>query len=153
VDDVAALVRKPPLRNAQLAVDGTGVGRPVVDMFVEARLPAQLVPVVITAGHRHRYRDSYHHVAKVILISAVITLLQERRLHLAGSLPETATLVKELQNYQVKVTPAANEVFNARQGAHDDLVLAIALAAWIGEADLKPGTFELNSTRFTRGGL
>jgi hypothetical protein len=32
-----------------------------------------------------------------------------------------------------KVTPAANEVFNAREGEHDDLLLALALAAWNGE--------------------
>jgi hypothetical protein len=42
-------------------------------------------------------------------------------------------LIRELQNYQVKVTPAANEVFNAREGEHDDLLLALALAAWNGE--------------------
>src|SRR5476651_1156240 len=42
VDDVAELVKKPPLGNAHLVIDGTGVGRPVTDMFAKARLPVRL---------------------------------------------------------------------------------------------------------------
>ncbi len=133
VDDVAALVEKPPLRYAHLVIDGTGVGRPVVDMFVKAMLPVKLEPVLITAGSAQSYQDGYHHVAKIILISTVLVQLQERRLRFAQALPETATLIKELQNYRVKITPAANEVFDARDGAHDDLLLALALACWQGE--------------------
>ena len=133
VDNVAALVQKPPLRDAHLVIDGTGVGRPVVDMFVKAMLPVEIVAVLITAGNKQHCEDGYYHVAKVILISTLQVLLQERRLRFARALPETATLVKELQDYRVKITPAANEVFNAREGAHDDLLLALALAAWQGE--------------------
>jgi hypothetical protein len=32
--------------------------------------------------------------------------------------------------FEVKITPAAHETFNARQGQHDDLVLALACALW-----------------------
>jgi hypothetical protein len=39
--------------------------------------------------------------------------------------PFAATLVEKLQNFQVKVTEAANETFGALgEGYHDDLVLA-----------------------------
>jgi hypothetical protein len=49
-------------------------------------------------------------------------------------MPEAATLVKELHNFQVKITAAANEVFGTwRHGVHDDLVLAAALACWQAE--------------------
>jgi len=136
VDNLAAMVQKSPLRNAHLVIDGTGVGRPVVDMFIKAKLPVKLVPVLITAGSHYSFHDGYHHVAKVVLISTLIVQLQERRLRFANALPETATLVKELQNYRVKITPAANEVFNAREGAHDDLLLALALACWKGERSM-----------------
>jgi hypothetical protein len=59
-------------------------------------------------------------------------------------LPEAELLVKELQNFKVKITAAANEVFGEwREGQHDDLVLATALAAWAGERalpdEVKPG--------------
>jgi hypothetical protein len=60
-------------------------------------------------------------------------LLQGRRLKVA-SLPFTPILVEELLNFQVKVTEAANETFGTwRAGRHDDLVLAIAFAAWAAE--------------------
>ena len=46
--------------------------------------------------------------------------------------------MRELTTFQVKITPAANEVFGAwRQGAHDDLVLAVAIAIWQAERALE----------------
>jgi hypothetical protein len=35
-------------------------------------------------------------------------------------------------DFRVKITAAANETFAAREGAHDDLVLATALPIWLG---------------------
>ena len=65
-------------------------------------------------------------------------MLQARRLKVAPSLPEAATLVRELTTFQVKITPAANEVFGAwREGQHDDLVLAVAIAIWQAERQLE----------------
>jgi hypothetical protein len=65
----------------------------------------------------------------------------------APTLPEAATLVRELTTFQVKITPAANEVFGAwREGLHDVLVLAVAIAIWQAERRLEawvsrpPGT-------------
>ena len=141
VADVEKLTAKPLLAKAHLVIDGTGVGRPVVDMFRQAHLPVTLVPVMITSGNKESHHDGYYHVGKAILISTLQVLLQQRRLQFANRLPETPALVKELQSYQVKVTEAANEVFNARQGAHDDLLLALALASWHGERCPKQTTF------------
>jgi hypothetical protein len=45
-------------------------------------------------------------------------------------LPEADALVRELQDFRVEFTAAGNLTFNARQGRHDDLVLALAIAAW-----------------------
>ena len=40
-------------------------------------------------------------------------------------------LVREMENFQVKVTDSGNEQFGAwREGEHDDLLLATALACW-----------------------
>ena len=66
--------------------------------------------------------DGSYHVPKKELITALQVVMQGRRLQIARSLPEAATLVRELQNFQVKITAAANETFGAwRDGQHDDL--------------------------------
>jgi len=59
--------------------------------------------------------------------------LQSKRLKIASQLPEADTLTRELQNFQVKITDAANDTYGAwREGTHADLVLAAALALWTG---------------------
>ena len=40
--------------------------------------------------------------------------------------------INELQNFRVTYTSAANALFSARSGAHDDLVLSLAIACWWG---------------------
>jgi hypothetical protein len=39
-------------------------------------------------------------------------------------------LTRELQEFRVKYTEAGNATFNAREGGHDDLVLALAIAVF-----------------------
>ena len=42
--------------------------------------------------------------------------------------------MRDLETFRVKVTAAANETFGAwREGQHDDLVLAVGIAAWQAE--------------------
>ena len=61
-------------------------------------------------------------------------LLQAERLKIAAALPEAAVLTQELLNFQVKITMAANDTYGAwREGQHDDLVLAVAMATWYAE--------------------
>jgi hypothetical protein len=141
VEQVVDLLRAPQLRGSFLVADQTGVGRAVVDMLTEAldgNVTCHFCPVTITAGHevtlseRHQYR-----VPKKELVGVLQVLLQTRRLRIAQALPEAAILAKELETFQVKITEAANVVFGAwREGQHDDLVLAVALAAWAGERAL-----------------
>ncbi|HKI19460.1 MAG TPA: hypothetical protein VKA15_16365, partial [Isosphaeraceae bacterium] len=41
-------------------------------------------------------------------------------------------LVRELTNFRERITESANMTYEARQGQHDDLVLATALPIWLG---------------------
>src|SRR5262249_6272786 len=122
-----------PLRQAPLVVDQTGVGRAVADMLRQSA--CGVIPVTITGGHATTVTaDGSYHVPKKGLITALQVVMKGRRLQIARSLPEAATLVRELQNFQVKITTAANETFGVwRDGQHDDLVLAVALASWWSE--------------------
>jgi hypothetical protein len=60
-------------------------------------------------------------------------LLTGRRLQVAHG-PEAPQLMRELGTFTVKVSETANESFESwRERDHDDLVLAVALAAWFAE--------------------
>jgi hypothetical protein len=149
VPAVAALRRSEPLREAPLVVDQTGVGRAVVDMLRQSA--SGVIPVTITGGHATTVtEDGSYHVPKKELITALQVVMQGRRLQIARSLPDAATLVRELQQFQVKITAAANETFGVwRDGQHDDLVLAVALACWWSE---RTPPFEAPSVMPIRGG-
>jgi hypothetical protein len=75
-------------------------------------------------------------VPKKDLVSALQPLLQSRRLAVAHTLQEAPTLAQELTNFKAK-TPARTEnvVADWRERVQDELVLAVAVAAWQGELD------------------
>jgi hypothetical protein len=151
VPAVARLVAMPPLAGrVTLVADQTGVGRAVVDLL-RRDVQCHLVPVTITAGQSiNATEDGSLRVPKRDLVCCLQILLQARRLRVTRSLPETQTLVRELENFRVKITESANEVFGAwRQGQHDDLVLAAALACWWAERG-NYGAFEVTEDRNAR---
>jgi hypothetical protein len=132
VAEVGRMVQIAPLSNPLLAVDQTGVGVPVVEMIRDARIKAQLKPILITGGHEITY-DGKWHVPKKELVSTIQVLLQTHRIKF-GQIPERKVLIQELLNFKVKININAHETFEAwRERDHDDMVLAVALAAWLGE--------------------
>lgn len=134
IDRLARLYAEPPLAGTVLAVDRTGVGRPVVDLLRDCGVDADLRAVTITGGQSTtRSDDGGWRVPKQELVAALRSLLSGRRLRVAPGLPMAAALAEELRAFQVRITAAANETFGAAAGRHDDLVLALALAVWAGE--------------------
>jgi len=87
--------------------------------------------VTITAGSAVSREANRFGVPKRDLVSATAILLQEKQLRIAASLAFAETLQKELLNFRLKHTAAGNDTYEAwREGDHDDLVLAVALACW-----------------------
>jgi len=134
VERVKALLFREPLRGCtDLVVDATGVGPLVVDLLRDAGLSP--VAVTIHGGEtvsEEKGGDRWR-VPKRDLVATVQVLLQTGRLKVAEALPDAATLVRELLAYRVKLSEHGHDSYNARQGAHDDLVLAVGLAVWWGE--------------------
>jgi hypothetical protein len=132
------LFAQAPLVDANLVVDQTGVGRAVVDLIRRARPKATIRPITITAGHAVVPDGAGWHIPKKELVSTLQVLFQSRRLQVARLLPMASVLVKELETFRVKITASANETFESwRERDHDDLVLAVAMAAWVGERGLQ----------------
>jgi hypothetical protein len=117
--------------NIELSIDQTGVGGPVADMFKAAGIP--FTGVTITGGHEESQPDKLvdkWHVPKLQLISGVQCLLHEGRLLIQKNLAEAETLVRELQDFRVRYSDSGYMTFGAREGKHDDLVLALSIAIW-----------------------
>jgi hypothetical protein len=118
-------------------IDFTGVGRPIFDMFTYAGISP--LGVLITAGTAETCDGRICAVPKLTLVSRLQALLHEGRLKIQKELPEAETLVRELQELRVEFTAAGHLTFNARSGKHDDLVLALAIAAWRAYGGGGPG--------------
>jgi len=129
VNYIMDLVHRPPLREPQTFIDYTGVGRPVFDLFAQARLP-RLNGVTITGGNEIQRRNRIFSVPKQILMSKLQAQLHTGLLKVAAGIPDAPALLQEMQDFRVTFTSAGNAVFNARQGAHDDLVLAVAMSVF-----------------------
>src|SRR5262249_19666725 len=79
------------------------------------------------------------HLPKKELVGTLQVLFQTRRLQVARTLPDAATLVRELESFRTKITLARTDTLETwREGQHDGLVLDLALAALAGERALPP---------------
>jgi hypothetical protein len=155
------LLREPirrRLRHTALLVDKTGVGAAVVDHFWAAGVrPLSIsihggAKVIPEPPEVHGFR-----VPKRDLVSAVQVLLQNGRLKIAEGLELAPVLKKELLNFKVKIDPrtAHDSYEHWREGGHDDLVLATALAAWYREymnaeveaCNVRRGGFSVRATK------
>ncbi len=115
----------------ELVVDGTGVGRPVVDLLRRARPGCGILPVVVTAGDRERCEGGYWRVPKRDLMVRMQVMFQKGELQIARGLKWGPALAAEMTAMQVKVTASGREQYGCwREGTHDDLVFAVALACW-----------------------
>jgi hypothetical protein len=135
-----------------LAVDMTGVGRPVADMlkrrldeWLEQGRNTQLHAawITITGGDSvTKAEGGGLRVPKRDLASAPLVLMQNKQLKIAEGLQLADTLKRELLNFKVKINIATgHDSYEAwREGDHDDLVLAVAMACWCGERYLRKET-------------
>jgi hypothetical protein len=152
VADVVRICRRPELHpGLRLVLDSTGVGVAVTEMFTRALVSFPEVEchtVSITAGEgfsavstlarTNMVARGQWRVSKIQLIAAIREVLENRRFKITPD-PETGkpiefaeVLIRELTNFREKITESANMTYEARQGQHDDLVLATCLPIWLG---------------------
>jgi hypothetical protein len=130
---VREIVRK--VGPCALAVDGTGVGAPVVDMLRAAGLGCEIAAVTITGGEQQRNTSrnggAAWSVPKRDLLALVQVLLERNELRLAKGLRELGPLIRELTDVRSTTRASGRERLGADGcGEHDDLAIALALACW-----------------------
>jgi hypothetical protein len=134
------------LGQVTLSVDGTGVGRGVVDMlrveFQRRGATSKSVPrvdfrpVSITGSNtslqKPQRTNAYWSLPKRDLIFPAVAAFQQSKIRIAKGITDRGALVHELKNYSRKTNIATgNMVFEPwREAEHDDLLFAVCLALW-----------------------
>lgn len=140
---VSVLEAPTDAQSTVLVVDKTGVGRPVVDMFKEAA-SCPVMGYTITAGNVPTSERGSYTVPKADLVATVHSVGGMGRLKYPPSLPHSGVLDRELLMFRVKVSDAGRASWNAREGEHDDMLLALSLALWWGETNGRPQIVHIN---------
>jgi hypothetical protein len=119
-----------------LMINATAVGEPVVNLLRKARPSCRIHGVTITAGNSITAGESGLLIPRKVLISTLQILLQTRRLRVASRLLDAPTLGRELARFQSKAPLSGNDAMSEwREGSHDDLVFAVAVACWQAERE------------------
>jgi hypothetical protein len=124
------------LKSPTVILDASGVGRAAVELFRDTGF--SIYSLTLTAGDQTTNEGSSYRVPKRDVISSTQILLQTGRLKIARALPHARLLARELVNFHFTVgREKGDETLDWREGPDDDLVLALAIAAW--EAERNPG--------------
>jgi hypothetical protein len=129
--DVAQLVADTmaALPDAVLLVDCTGVGRPVTDQLT--RLRVRHIRINIHGGAAvTALDDGTLSVPKRDLIGALVVGFEAKTLRIAAGLPHAETLEREAAAFTMKLSASGHDSYSAREGEHDDLLLAVSLPVW-----------------------
>ena len=133
VSRVADYLSRPPLADQYLlVVDATGVGRGVVDMIRSAGISP--IALTITGAARVTGSKRAPRVPKVDLIEGLLLAFQSGTIKIAAELEHAPTLSRELTELRRKISANGHVSFGVwREGEHDDLILALAMAVWTAE--------------------
>jgi hypothetical protein len=143
-DRVAALMRSEQLNGveydpsrrrttktrSELLVDKTGVGAGVTDLLKAKGL--HFTPISIHGGEKVNSDNGAYNVPKKDLVAALEVPFDTGTLKVAEGLQLWPTLKEELLNFRRKQNRKTNHISfeHWREGDHDDLVLACAMACW-----------------------
>lgn len=136
-----SLRRRDPAGELYIAVDATGVGRPIVDLVLAELSPEVHLTAVTISGSAKcpggpLYRSEIV-MGKVWMVSRLQALLQTRRIALPAG-PEAQQMAQELIDFEIRVSQNGHDELGAfKTGAHDDLVTALGLSV-LGEAHMQP---------------
>jgi len=97
---------------SRLLIDSTGIGDPIFDDLQRTGIRV--------SGYK------FTNASKADLIENLSMMIEQQKI----SYPNIPELINELKLYGYETTKGGTVRYGAPQGYHDDIVIALALAAW-----------------------
>ena len=133
-----------------LVIDITGTGRPVGEIMKREGLDPIFVTVTGSAKETEVAPRDWH-ISRNDLVGRLRVLFQDKRFRVSKKMPLVEKFVEELQSFSMKKKLLnTNDPESWRERPDDDLVLAVAIAAWRAKRHLPkpPATRERENKKF-----
>ena len=137
VAQISKLLETPEIKDGErcgktdVLLDLTGSGRAIVELFERDDIDPICVRIVGAGTLEERDQNGQWRIPKVELVGGLRVLYEAGRLKMAEDLPLIPTFLDEFRNFQMRpprIDPNDPEAW--REGQSDDLIFAVALAAW-----------------------
>ena len=117
-------------------LDVGGVGRAIGDMLTAAGV--SVTGIQLTGGDAETKDGNTYHVSKSLLIGRFLRAWDEGRVQMPSRASFLGMFQSELRAFRGEMSSQGRVRFEAEQGSHDDLVLAVAQAVWLLESRPRP---------------
>lgn len=114
--------------------ESNGVGQPVIEMLREMIKKSRIYEVFTSGGESVTVNGRKITAGKKRMVTNLSGMLSAGRLTFSK---EDKALINELQNFRGFQLDSGKEEFEAKTGAHDDLIMALSFAVLWGEQMLK----------------
>lgn len=115
-----------PRQRGTLLIDATGNGHTVVELFRRESHGLKLSPVCISSGRTAKVlKDTYLSIPRTDLLTRLKLLFERKLISIDRTAPGVDVLERELTHFEP----------GGHQQEHDDLVIALSLAAWQATTD------------------
>lgn len=143
IERIKSILRDEELRGETIVIpDASGVGIPIVQMMRREGV-GPIAPVTIHGGTATSRSEVGFNVPKRDLVSALVMVVQSKRMKIAADIKYRAQLVHEMQSFTIKTTQKGSDTYEAlMEKDHDDLVMALAMAIWYAERALPAPEYE-----------
>lgn len=131
---------KNQVQDSTLWVDTSGIGQPVGAMLKEKGV--MFTGLTITGGDTFKKVDHItYRCSKSYLISFLSTLFQSGELKIANGVVDAKEFRQQVEDFQAITNASGNISWGTREGRHDDLLIATAIAAF-GVMQSQTSTFK-----------
>lgn len=115
----------------RFVIDAGGVGRAILDMLTAEYVKA--IPIQLTGGEAESCVGGTYHVSKSFVVGKFLAAWDAGRVQVPSTASFLPILENELRAFRGAMTAQGRAKFEAEQGEHDDLVMALAQAIWYFE--------------------